>query len=415
MEAPKEKVEMISELDSKFKILQINEGTIEGVNIPCILALPENIENESKVVLIFNNENGKTLKDSTKKIKEELPSVIEGIDIKLPIIIPILPSKEEFNNSLREDGIDFKVGDPKQFAKECFAKEVTKKNRFYRLDEQVKKIVKNITSNSELKKEIQSKSSIRQPNSYSNRIYGFGHSGAGAAMMRFAILAPEVLDTIIIGGNGDIIPTPVGENAGKLEYPFGAKGYEELLGREFSEEDYKKINFQFYIGDNEASKPVYDTIRDENYEEGMTGTNFAPKELAQEYKAIYGRTFWERMKNVLKQYENNGIKTGLKIYENDCHSVITPQDLERILNQGQSFNTNCSEQLENLIKQKEAARAERYTPYLEQEIETATEKTLLESAIEATKDRTRIDQINTQARNIKAIEQSREERREDRT
>lgn len=353
MEAIKEKIEMIDELDNKFKILQINEGTIEGVNIPCILALPENIENESRVVLIFNNENGKTLKDSTNNIKGELPSAIEGLDIKLPIVIPILPSKEEFNNSLKEDGVDFRVGDPKQFAKECFAKEIPKENRFYRLDEQVKKIIEAITNNLELKKQIQHRSLKEQSISFSDKIYGFGHSGAGAAMMRFGILAPEILDTVVIGGNGDIIPTPFGENASKLEYPFGAKGYEELLGREFSEEDYKKINFQFYIGDNEASKPVYDTIRDENYEEGMTGNNFAPKELADAYKNIYGRTFWERMKNVLKQYENNGINIGLKIYENDCHSPIKPEDLEGILNQGQAFNTNCSEQIEKLIKQKE--------------------------------------------------------------
>ena len=112
-------------------------------------------------------------------------------------------------------------------------------------------------------------------------------------MMRFASLVPEVLDTIIIGGNGDIIPTPFGKNAGELEYPFGAKNYQELLGREFSEEDYKRINFQFYIGDNEDSNPIYDTIRDENYKEGMTGNNFAPKDTAETYKGIYVKIQWK--------------------------------------------------------------------------------------------------------------------------
>lgn len=400
MEVSKDKIKVIKEIDEKFKVLQISEGTIEGVNIPCILVLPESIDNMGKVILSFNNENGKTLKDSVENMKKELPDVMKGLDIRFPVIIPILPSKEEFDSSLKEKGIDFEVGDPKQFAVECFSKQVPKENKFYRIDNQVKKIIETIIGNPELKKEIQSITSIEHPISFSNRIYGFGHSGAGAAMMRFASLVPEVLDTIIIGGNGDIIPTPFGKNAGELEYPFGAKNYQELLGREFSEEDYKRINFQFYIGDNEDSNPIYDTIRDENYKEGMTGNNFAPKDTAETYKGIYGRTFFERMKNVLKEYENSGINIGLKIYENDCHSVIKPEDLKGILNQTDGFDTNCSEQLEDLINKKEADR--------EDEVGDTDGYALLESVIKITSESIRMGEINEELGNIVKIEHARD-------
>lgn len=99
-------------------------------------------------------------------------------------------------------------------------------------------------------------------------------------MLRFALLHPEMLDTLIIGGNGDIKPTPFGANGAQLEYPFGIKDYNQLLGRDFLESDYKGINFQFYIGEREDTKPVYDTIRDENYEQRKTGNNFTPEEIA---------------------------------------------------------------------------------------------------------------------------------------
>lgn len=338
---------------NKYDIIVIEPGSIEGVNIPCVLAMPQNYTAKQKLTLCFNNESGITLNQSCENIQNDIPVLIEGMDFQGPVLVPILPSKKEFDQTLQNEGVEFQVGEPKQFSRECFESSIPETSAFYRIDEQVVRIIENITSNSELATKIQGLMG-KEELEFDERLIGFGHSGGGAAMLRFALMHPEQFDTLIIGGNGDIIPTPFGENGEKLGYPFGVKDYSELFGHEFSEEDYKKINFQFYIGDREDDKPVYDTIRDENYKEGKTGPLFAPKELADLYKDMYGNPFFERFKNALQQYETSGANIGLRIYENDCHSMITPNDFHGIIDNGKFFDANCSQQIQTLLDRRKS-------------------------------------------------------------
>lgn len=343
------KLTKTTDVETKYDIITIEPESIEGVNIPCVLAIPENYAGKGKITLCFNNEDGSTLNESCKFIQKDILELIKKVDLQGPILVPILPSKKEFDKALQEEGIDFLGGEPKQFARECFDSVIPEKSVFYRIDEQVVSIIENITSNSELTTKIQELRGKEESLEFDERLIGFGHSGGGAAMLRFALIHPEQFETLIIGGNGDIVPTPLGENGESLGYPFGVKDYYELFGRKFLKEDYKRINFQFYIGDREDIKTVHDTIRDENYEEGKTGPVFAPKELASLYKSMYGTPFFERFKNVLNQYEIAGAIIGLKIYENDCHSMITAEDFHGIIDNGQFFDSNCSAQIQSLL------------------------------------------------------------------
>ena len=343
-----------TDIKNKYDIIVIAPGSIKGVNIPCVLAIPENYKGKQRLTMCFNNEGGITLNQSCENIQRDISGMIEGIDFEGPVLVPILPSKNEFDQTLKNEGIDFQVGEPKQFSRECFDSSIPETSAFYRIDEQVVRIIENINSNSELITQIQELRGSEESLKFEERLIGVGHSGGGAAMLRFSLMHPEKFDTLIIGGNGDIIPTPFGKNGEKLGYPFGIKDYFELFGHEFSEEDYKKINFQFYIGDREDTKPVYDTIREENYEEGKTGPLFAPKQLADLYKSIYGISFFERFKNALQQYEIAGADIGLKIYENDCHSMITSNDFHGIIDNGEYFDSNGSEQIQVLLDRKKS-------------------------------------------------------------
>lgn len=292
-----EKVKLMKDM-SIGKIFLIEPQITQKVNIPCILAIPEK-SHGNNLILTFNNETGKTLQESINNVISELPEIVEGLCITSPILIPILPSKEEFNKTLKEDGIDLIVGDPKQFARECFDTLIPEQNLFYRLDEQVSILVK---------------SAIKSPKI--NKVIGFGHSGSGSSILRFSLLHPELLDAVIIGGNGDIIPTPIGKNANELEYPFGIKEYSKLFGREFLEEDFR---------------------------------NFVPENLARIYKGKYGKSFFDRFKNTLKQYESAGMKVGLRVYKDDCHSVISSEDFKSVVYENKRFPSNCSEQIQNII------------------------------------------------------------------
>ena len=357
----KNKVRLVKTTDTKNKydVIVIDAEAIEGINIPCVLAIPQNYSSKQKITMCFNNEGGITLDESCNNIQREIPTIIEAMNFEGPVLVPILPSKKEFEKTLQNEGVNFQVGEPKQFARECFDSSISETSDLHRIDKQVVRIIDNITSNSNLISKIQELRQKEDTLEFDKKLIGFGHSGAGAAMLRFALIHPEQFETLIIGGNGDIIPTPFGENGENLGYPFGKKDYFELFGREFSEENYRKLNFQFYIGDREDTKPVYDTIRDENYEEGKTGPLFAPKELANLYKSMYGTTFFERFKNALEQYEISGVNIGLKIYENDCHSVITSKDLHGIIDNGNFFDSNCSEQIQMLLQRRNMQSVEK--------------------------------------------------------
>ena len=381
--------------ETSFVAIKIEAGTIKGVNIPCLLCIPKQAEEKQKLMVIFNNENGKTLDESMVNMENGLIGAINQFDFNSPILVPILPSQTEFSQELKLNGIDLQVGEPKQFSKECFSPEIPKQSRFYRLDEQVDVLLKNIIGNSELREQIQSTMGRKKRIEFEDKIIGFGHSGAGATMLRYCLLHPESLDKIIIGGNGDIVPTPIGENADKLPYPFGIADYTELFGREFDIESFKKVAFQFYIGDREDEVPRFDTIRDENYIKGGTGKNFAPKELATQYKGIYGTEFFVRFQKVLEEYEKAGLNIGLKIYKNDCHSPIKPTDLKDLISGEKSFEREPSKQILRLLaKRKEIQSVD----------ENTDSHTLLSSAIEATEETTRTGTINQQAQNIKTAE-----------
>lgn len=348
--------------DSPYESIIIEAGTIGGVNIPCILCLPKDAKGQQKLTVIINNDDGQTLEESMENMEKTQESAMRNFEFSSPVLVPILPSQAEFNKVFQSEGIDLSICEPKQFAVECFSSKIPEHSRFYRIDEQVNNLITNIISNPELKGQIQALRESGEQIDFEDKVIGFGHSGAGAAMLRYSLLHPEIIEKLIIGGNGDIVPTPIGENGTKLSYPFGIKDYKELFGREFDVEAFKKINFQFYIGDKEEignGKPYtseqarrFDTISDENYEEGKSGNTFAPKNLAKLYKQLYGTPFFERFMNVLKVYEENGLNIGLKIYEDNCHLPITSEDLKAIISGERYFDKEASKQIAELLSKR---------------------------------------------------------------
>lgn len=231
--------------------------------------------------------------------------------------------------------------------RECFT-QIEENNPYYRLDKQISKMIETVTNTYRLEPKTNF----------------FGHSAMGLPAMRFAMLYPEQIDTLIIGGNADEIPTPIGENAEKLKYPFGIQDFKELFGKEFNEQAFRQIAFRFYIGEYEHIDPNLDGIRDDNYgtrtdDKPGTGERFAPKKIAEEYKKIYNNMFqsninlsiYERLKNVLEQYEKSGIDLKFLVYPKDCHSPIQAQDLRNAqFENGTNFEREGSKKAGKLLE-----------------------------------------------------------------
>ncbi len=186
----------------------------------------------------------------------------------------------------------------------------------------------------------------------------------GLPAMRFAMLQPQLIDNLIIGGNADEVPTPFGENGKNLQYPFGIKDFADVFGKEFDFDSFSKIAFRYYIGEYEYIDPNLDGIREDNYgirRDGRpgTGNNFAPKDAADEYKSIYNSNYrsdynfsvYERLQHVLEQYELAGLDMRYMIYPHDCHTPITAKDLrDAQFEGGINFSENGSKMISKVLE-----------------------------------------------------------------
>lgn len=340
-----------------FKL--IRPGEIEGCNIGGILAIPKEKFTTDKMLVILKEEkynslikdnNGemkrvKTFEEAVKKLEqdENVSTMPDIFEIKGQIVlVPMLPNKSLIQEEGKSEG-DFGA---EFLSKECFTN-IPEDSRFYRLDEQISKMIQAITKEYKL----------------DNKINLFGHSTSGLAAMRLSMIKPELIDNLIIGGNADEVPVPIVENGKNLEYPFGIKDFQELFGKDFDEKSFRDISFRFYVGEYEYLDPNLDGIRTENYgirSDGKAGSgeNFAPSQVAKKYKDVFNSKYreddelsvFERFSNVLADYEKNGLDVKILVYEKDCHGLISPTDLNSAqFDKGTVFSSNASQTIKQCL------------------------------------------------------------------
>lgn len=349
--------------ESKYKFICLEPGDIEEVNIGGILAIPKDGLKTNKLLtmiqfdkcksIMTDTETGekrevKTIEDAAKRIivDEVIDENINGLELEGQILLlPLLPNENRLEETIKENETSFTMD---ALQRECFT-QIKEDNPYYRIDNQISKMIQAITNTYKL----------------DPKTNFFGHSAMGLPAMRFAMVHPEQIDNLIIGGNADEIPTPIGENAEKLQYPFGIQDFKEIFGKEFNEEAFNQIAFRFYIGEYEYIDPNLDGIRDDNYGIRMdgkpgTGQRFAPKEIAENYKRIYNSRYkgdinlsvYERLQNTLAEYENAGLDIKFLVYPQDCHSPIKAQDLKNAqFENGTNFDLNGSERVKQLLNQ----------------------------------------------------------------
>lgn len=265
---------------SDYQIMLIEQGDVEGVNIGGILLLPKGEITTQKLLTLFQfdkyqrdikdidtGETRKviTLEDAAQRIAvdDNINEIIDKLELNGQVaLLPMLPNSARVKETLNQDEPTFEMD---SMQRESFTR-LTEENPYYRIDEQVGKMIEYVTQ----RYELDSKTNI------------FGHSAMGLPAMRFAMLQPQLIDNLIVGGNADEVPTPFGENGKKLQYPFGIRDFEDLFGKEFDFDSFSQIAFRYYIGEYEYIDPNLDGIREDNYgirRDGRPGTGdtFAPK------------------------------------------------------------------------------------------------------------------------------------------
>jgi len=171
--------------------------------------------------------------------------------------------------------------------------------------------------------------SIREAGfSVSERVFMMGFSSPGMFTHRFAMIHPELIKAIWICGEA-AAPLPVEEFEGTLlNYPLGVRKLEELSGKPFDFDEYKKIPQYICVGENDTKK-------------NNDTTSFSDIFASNQRKYIrsrFGDTNPERIRFYAEFVESLGVPVIFKLYKGLGHKR-TPQMMNDAFNFFQS-NSN---------------------------------------------------------------------------
>ena len=285
--------------------------------LPYILVIPEDLkEGKELVVESLNFEGTNIINKIVPHVIEQLKTMVEVVD-DAPILIPFLPDVE--------GGIPYY----QQLSRECFEKTVDSKYNidFPRIDLQVINTINNAKSKIENEKNKK----------VADKIFLNGYSSSGVFAQRFALIHPEIIDRALIGGAAGSIPLPTTD----LEYPLGIKDFKQLFGTDFNEEEYRKIQFAYYVGELETKTPAWEydiegktiqrnqngqVINNNQIIPPMHDMSYYPRsinlEAGKHQRKILGDDLSERYKKCIEYYEKNGYNITGKIYRGAEHKGI---------------------------------------------------------------------------------------------
>jgi hypothetical protein len=257
-------------------LCQSGEGTY-------LIAIPENMKDNAEMFVETYNSGGKQRENYEENIRDAISENGNAIEKTImdaitdfPVVLPIVPDiigLPDFQQLSLESVRDFKIHE-----------------KVFQCIEDAKIRIKEITN-----KNVQDK------------IFLHGYSASGVFAQRFALIYPELVSRSLIGGAAGTIPVPTT----RIKYPIGIEDYEELFGRKFNIDEYKKIKFGYYVGEKEEQDAGEWDIEGNKYT-GAEGQIEAPmhdmsfrsvstqKEVGQKQRQLLGQTMNERFKKAIE-------------------------------------------------------------------------------------------------------------------
>lgn len=259
--------------------------------IPFVLITPSTLKDTQTLVMESNNletNNIQSLLRQALSTGKDLNDILKGSN---PILIPILPSESPSAPYYQ------------QLSAECFQNGERPDLNVVEAINKAKEIMKN------------------QYNvNLNDKIFLNGYSSSGCFAQRFSLIHPELIDTACIGGASGSIPIP---NL-HLDYPLGIKNYEELFGKKFDIEEYKKITFNYYVGSLECETKSSDRTDENGNLAPMHDMSYfdrsVPTDVGKSYRKSLGQDMFERAKNILNILENSEINISHTVIPNTAHN-----------------------------------------------------------------------------------------------
>ena len=290
---------------------------LEESVLPYILVIPENLGEEKELVVeSLNFEETNIIDKILPHVIQQLKNMVEIID-DAPILIPFIPNVR--------GGIPYY----QQLSRECFeeANNGEYKIQYPRIDLQI------IDTINDAKNKIKQ----RTGRNVADKIFLNGYSSSGVFAQRFALIHPEIVGRVLIGGASGSIPLPTEE----FDYPLGVRDFRKIFGTDFNENEYRKIQFAYYVGELETNTPAWEfDIEGRTIERNKKGQllsnnqiippmhdmSYYPRSIdvkrGKNQRKILGEDLSKRHKNCIEWYENNGYNITSKIYRCAEHKGI---------------------------------------------------------------------------------------------
>lgn len=298
--------ELTNHVGRNFK-LYINQSKY---GLYYLVALPEEIKDNATMLVESYNSSGKPKDTYKENVKTAL---IEGTEIdKLlieavidqPIVLPITPN-------IKGDS------DCQQLSKESVQDENIH-IRFLDCIKSAKADIEQLTG-----KKI------------NDKIFLNGYSASGVFAQRFAFIYPEIVEKCLIGGAAGSIPIPSKD----IDYPIGIRDYEELFGKVFDKTAFKKIQYGYYVAENEerenaewdingdfieSKKQIPAPMHDMSFRSVTT-----TKDVGKAQRERLGQTMNERYRNSIEYYKELDIDISAIILRDADHGTIFNGSLTR--------------------------------------------------------------------------------------
>lgn len=254
--------------------------------LPFLLIIPKNIENNSTLIMESNNLETNNKKELFKQGIETAKHLLELSKSKSPILLPILPSEKE--------GPYWQ-----QLSSECFKKDKNIHLKIMQTIEKSKAIIKE-------KRNIE----------INDKIFLNGYSSSGVFAQRLALIYPDIIDTACIGGASGSIPII----DSRIDYPIGIGNYEKIFQKAFNKEEYKKINFEYYVGSLETYIKTNRNGKIEPMHDMSYFNRSMPTEIGRQQRLILGADLFDRAKKTVEILKEQGVKINHNILYNCTHN-----------------------------------------------------------------------------------------------
>lgn len=287
----------------EYKIVSLAPDVDSGINIPSILAMPKTKNFNNQIVFEANNlEDGSLEKIVRQAFQTGIGLIQATKDLPCPIVVPMMPSYRNYPYL-------------QQLSRECFDIPIGDKN--YRIDNQVVAIINKAKNIVKAEKGIDVK----------DKIFLNGYSSSGCFAQRFALLHPDLVETVCIGGASGSIPIPT-EDFG---YPIGVADFQSLTGKTFDFDSYSKIKFRYYVGELETQKKSDDRFDDFENPAPMHDMSYfdrsVPNIVGKQQRSVLGSEFFVRANNSIFINQSLGIDVSHKIIGGREHNNINGKGL----------------------------------------------------------------------------------------